>query len=267
MSANWSVQDDIRKEQRAALKGMSPKQKIAYFWQYYWLQTVIAVASALIVISIISSMASNKPYSFYAMMINSYTLDSNQMSTDFSAYAGLDNEDYNCFIETDVVMEGEDFGQHAYAIVQRIMAMIMGGELDVFVSDGITFVGNAHNEIFIDLRYVFDAAELSAYEGNIFYIDQAVIDAQNDSAIEQMVEEALHSPAPAITNADLSAYREPWAIEQMQEPIPIGIFVGDSPLLTESGAFPTGMPVFGIIGNSQRIPVARQFLWYLMGEE
>jgi len=264
MSDNWSVKDDIRKEQRAALKDMSLKQKCAYFWQYYWIQTLITAGALIVAISLISSIAGNKPYSFYAMMINSYTLDSDQMSADFAAYAGLGGNDAKCYIETDIIMEGEEFGQQAYAIVQRIMAMIMTGELDVFVSDGITFAGNAHNEIFIDLRYVLDAAELAQFEGNIFYIDQKVVDELNNSDYDPQAE-SVRSVGPT-SNAELSAYREAWAIEQMAEPIPIGIFVGDFPLIKDSGAFPTGLPVFGIITNSQHIPAAQQFLWYLMGE-
>ena len=259
----WSVNAEIWAEQKEALQGMPLKKKLAYFWEYYRVHAIFAVAVIVISVSIISSIAGNKPYSFNAIMLNSYFLDGEQISADFSEYAGLNSERYECFIDTFTNLNIDEMGEQHIAALQRIMAQVMAADLDVIVSDGFHFINYAENLYFIDLRLVMDDAELArhAAAANVFYIDQAVVDAMASAEFDPDTADTYVGLDASAQKAVVEGYRDP---RPMADPVPVGIFIADSPLIKDSAAYPTGSPVYGLIANSGRMETALKYLDFLM---
>ena len=52
----------------------------------------------------------------------------------------------------------------------------------------------------------------------------------------------------------------------MEDPIPAGIFVGDTPVISDAGCYPASVPVFGIVQNTTRPDTAVKYLRFLGGE-
>ena len=69
-----SVVEEIREQQRKALSTMSFKEKLAYFWDYYKIHTLVAVALIIVAVTVIYQLVTSKDYAFYATMINTGTL-------------------------------------------------------------------------------------------------------------------------------------------------------------------------------------------------
>ena len=95
MSSQNSVIEEIREQQKKAFATMTPKEKLAYFWDYYKIHTIVAIAVIVFVIAFINSYRSNKPIAFYAVMLNADSYGdnaafANTWSEGFMEYAGID---------------------------------------------------------------------------------------------------------------------------------------------------------------------------------
>ena len=109
MSSQNSVIEEIREQQKKAFATMTPKEKLAYFWDYYKVHTIAAIAVIAFVIAFISSYRSNKPIAFYAVLLNANTLDDNAATAaawneGFMEYAGIDPEAWQVNIDTSITL-------------------------------------------------------------------------------------------------------------------------------------------------------------------
>jgi hypothetical protein len=259
MPEKWDVSAEIRAEQKAALEKMSFKQKVAYYWEYYRFHALIALAVLAVGINIVSFVINQKPYSFYGLMLNAFELDGASLQGAFSDFAGLDEQKTACFIDTQSYLNIDELDQYNIASIQRILALISAGDLDVIVSDGPTFIYLAEGEMLMDLRAVLSAEEITRYEEYFFYIDQAAIERRNnDENLVIDVNPAVKSPEEKVS--ELEERRDP---TQMENPVPVGIFVNETAFIKKSGAYPNYTPVYGIAVSSQRLETAKQYLEFL----
>jgi hypothetical protein len=259
MADKNSVAAEIRAEQKAALKNMPFKKKVAYFWEYYRFHVLITVVLVMVAVNFITSIVGQKPYSFYGIMLNSFELDGAAWQEEFAAYAELDEEKSQCYIETQTFLDIDSLDQYNIASIQRVLALVATGDLDVIVSDGPAFTYYADAEIFLDLRTVLSAEEIARYEGDFFYIDQAFIERRkNDVNLALDYSDTPKSNEEKLN--DLEKRRHP---ENMENPIPVGIFVTDAALIKATGAYPLFEPIYGIAVSSQRLEVAVKYLEFL----
>lgn len=261
------VADEIR-EQHQKMGDMSLKEKIAYFWYYYKVHTIVTIVVAAIAIHFIYGLVTAKDTGFYGIMLNSYMLDGNDMEASFSEYADIDLENYECFIDTDSSFSYQSMSQYDVATNQQIVALVQAKELDAFVLNDQVFYNFAFNSMLMDLRDVFTEEELSKYEGNIYYIDYADIRESEEAELSYediMAESAKRREATweEIT-AEAESHRNP---EDMEQPIPIGIYVGDSPFINKTASYPEKVPIYGISITSQRLDICKKYLNYLFDEE
>ncbi|MCL2717702.1 MAG: hypothetical protein FWE14_02860 [Lachnospiraceae bacterium] len=255
---SWSVTAEIRAEQKAAIKDMSRKEKLAYFWEYYKIHTITILISAVILISIIYNMATSKDYAFYAVILNSYGLSRETLADDFSTFAEIDTDRVLVYIETETHLNIDDFSPFDMATVQRIMATIAAGQLDAIVTDASSFIYFSDAEFFGDLRLILSAEELKRHENRLFYIDQDVIDKKNANPNFDNIEIIIKTPEEKIQEIKLR--RQP---ENMINPVPVGIFMTESQLI-QSAFFGNDFPVLGIIGTSRQHENARMFVDFLL---
>ncbi|MDR0220239.1 MAG: hypothetical protein LBI54_02405 [Lachnospiraceae bacterium] len=249
----WDTAAEIRAEQKEALKNMSFKQKAAYFWEYYRLHVFIAIAVVAVVVSIVGPIINRKPYSFYAIMLNSYELDGNQMAADFAAFADLDTENFTCFIDTTSLVDINITSENDIAAIQRVLALAMAGDLDVIVTDGPTFLYYGYGLLFGDLRLILTAEELEGYEGRLFYIDQAEID-RRDAEGPDLSEEYTTELDVEEGIAETERHRDP---SEMGDPVPIGVFMG------ANESYAPYEPIFGFVVSSSRMETAQLYLDFL----
>ena len=73
--------------------------------------------------------------------------------------------------------------------------------------------------------------------------------------------DTLTEMAEIDVEADTLLHRHP---EDMQEPMPIGVFLTDSPFIAQTGSYHTSLqPVFGIVSTTERAEIAKQYLNFL----
>lgn len=256
------INDEIQ-EQTKKFKDMSLKEKWEYFWEYYKVNVLIIVIVGAFVISMIHNFVTAKDYCFNGLLLNASMMDQEKIAASFAEYAGLDTEKYECYIDASSTLSYQNPSEYELATSQRIVALIQSKELDGMLFDAEVFYNYAFNQVFMDLREVYTAEELAEYEGRIYYIDKAEISRAEESEKASSEKYTLVTLTPDEVIAEAQTHRDPSA---MEEPIPVGIFVDDSPFAQKSKAYLGVVPIYGISTTSQRVEVSKQFLDYLFDD-
>lgn len=257
------VIDEIRQQQMKT-KEMSAKGKLEYFWDYYKVHTIVAILVIFFAAMFIRDVATAKDYNFYSILFNARQLSGDGLESAFSEYAGLDTENYECYIDASTGLSLTSFTEYDMATVQKLMATIQIGDLDTVVFNSELFNNYAGNEMFLDLWTVLSEDELNAWKDYLYYIDYVEVAAEREDVD---VEEALAEKDAADDEMrqqeileETNRHRSP---EGMAEPVPVGIFMEESPFAEKSGAYSGLVPVFGFVSTSKRTETGKQFLEFL----
>lgn len=253
--------DEIR-EQQIKMKDMTWKQRFAYYWEYYKIHTIVIIIAVVAIVATTRSIVTSKDYAFYGILLNANLLSSEAYGNSFGEYSGIDPDEYECFIDTDSTLSYSNSTEYDMATMQRIVAVVQTRELDAVVFDSQCFGQYAVNEIFLDLREVLSAEQLKAYEPYFYYIDMDEVRAQEEADV--MVDTDDIAARGAVTAEDFVTLAEPHRDPSaMGDPVPVGIFMEESPFATKSHAYDGLVPVFGISATTQRPDTSALFLDYL----
>ncbi len=291
-----AVWDDIKKQHKKVRK-KGFKAMASYFWDYYKVPTAVIIVIALFSFYLIRDMASNLPYGFYAMMINSTMHpDGEVIGEDFAGYAGIDTNSYNVLIDTKQTLSTSSYNTYDVSTQERIMAITAAGDLDVMIADQSVFEQYARNSYMTDLRDLMSEDELKKYDGYIYYVDGAILKAIEDGTYEQASSENTadnesqgSQDDPSVAGSNSAATDETISDEEisymlgisspssivsedafvlpdpdsMEDPVPVGIILSDTAFMQSTNTYAGSVPIFGIIGNSSRTDLAIKFLEYL----
>lgn len=291
-----AVWDDIKKQHKKVRK-KGFKAMASYFWDYYKVPTAVIIIIALFSFYLIRDMASNLPYGFYAMMINSTMHpDGEVIGEDFAGYAGIDTSSYNVLIDTNQTLSTSSYNTYDVSTQERIMAITAAGDLDVMIADQSVFEQYARNSYMTDLRDLMSEDELKKYDGYIYYVDGAILKAIEDGTYEQAASENTadnesqgSQDDPSVAGSNSAATDETISDEEisymlgisspssivseeafvlpdpdsMEDPVPVGIILSDTAFMQSTNTYAGSVPIFGIIGNSSRTDLAIKFLEYL----
>lgn len=291
-----AVWDDIKKQHKKVRK-KGFKAMASYFWDYYKIPTAVIIVIALFSFYLIRDMASNLPYGFYAMMINSTMHpDGEVIGEDFAGYAGIDTSSYNVLIDTNQTLSTSSYNTYDVSTQERIMAITAAGDLDVMIADQSVFEQYARNSYMTDLRDLMSEDELKKYDGYIYYVDGAILKAIEDGTYEQASSENTadnesqgSQDDPSVAGSNSAATDETISDEEisymlgisspssivsedafvlpdpdsMEDPVPVGIILSDTAFMQSTNTYAGSVPIFGIIGNSSRTDLAIKFLDYL----
>lgn len=251
------VIDEIR-EQQHKTRDMTNKGKLEYFWYYYKVHTIAGIFILIMAITLIHDMVTAKDFIFNCVMVNSFQLNAEAVENSFAEYAGLDLDKYDCFIDTSTTLSLTTYDQYNMATVQKIMAQMQSRDLDVLVFNSEIFNNYSLNGMFLDLRTVMTQEELEKYKDRLYYIDYAEVVRASEEEVDP---DTLTEMAEIDVEADTLLHRHP---EDMQEPMPIGVFLTDSPFIAQTGSYHTSLqPVFGIVSTTERAEIAKQYLNFL----
>lgn len=273
MAAGNSVHDEIKEQQKKAFATMSTKEKFAYFWDYYKIHTIVAICVIAFVISFVRQIQENKPYAFYAVLMNAFSgLDSNDTNVmwenEFLEYAGIDPETYRVCIDTSLTQSADGGSQYEMANRQKMAAMMHTGDIHAIIADTETFESYAHMETFYDLSEVLTEDEFALYQDLFYYTDASAFDEEDGNTLTEMeaIQKAYY--AKVIDHSDPST---------MEKPIPVGIRIPTSGnKLADAGYYRylqegdysfQGYPsetVLGIPLSAEDPQLALQFLTYLL---
>lgn len=252
------VADDIKKEKQKT-KDMNLKGKLSYFWDYYKVHTIVAIISVFLITILIRDIVTSKDYAFYGVYFNArQTFSAEEQMNTFCEYAGIDTENYQALLDNTMYFSTEDMSETTIASSQKFAAMIQTAEIDIVVADEDVFTNYAVNEIFYDLREILPEDLLEQYKDHIFYVDRAQIEAANDDEAARQYE--FESDYYQELSQKFKNHSDP---ELMENPIPLGIYVSDTPVISSSGCYEGKTAVFGIPANTTRSDMAIQYLRFL----
>lgn len=246
------VMDEF-KEERAALKNGTLKEKISYFIYYYKWHVIITAAVAAMLISMIYQFVSQKEAAFYACFMNASALDYNaknsELTQDFAEYSGIDTETYDIIYDTSIRIGIP--GSDDYNSIQKFMVSIAAAEMDVVVTDTESIMKYAYQEHFQDLRDFLTPEQFEAYKDSFFYIDKAEV-------------ENIKAASEAYDYEYEPSYGDPKQPESMVDPIPVAVYLPkDTPLYQKIGFYRESV-VASVLVNTKRPEEASQFLDYAM---
>ncbi len=265
------LMDEFRKE-REAIKHASFPEKVKYFFDYYKWHTVAIVATAVLAFTLVRDIVTQKDAVFFAVMLNSTYLDEEATESfrlDYAEYAGIDMEEYDVLLDgtlyfnttpaTNAVENiAANFNELTMSASQRLLAYTASGELDVIMGGSVIFPDHANDEMFYDLREIMSAEQLAKYEPYFYYVDQAHLDAIAEAEEKLLMNETL--------DPSLLEYPDPTKPEEMEEPIPIGLFVTDCTKLSDAYLFTGDYVAMGIMVNSPHVENSLKFIDYLFEE-
>lgn len=257
------VIDEIRQQQMKT-KEMSAKGKLEYFWDYYKVHTIVAILVIFFAAMFIRDIVTAKDYNFYSILFNARQLSGDSLESAFSEYAGLDTENYECYIDASTGLSLTSFTEYDMATVQKLMATIQIGDLDTVVFNSELFNNYAGNEMFLDLRTVLSKEELNTWKDYLYYIDYVEVAAEREDVdVEESPAEKDAADDEGRQQEILEETNRHRSPEGMAEPVPVGIFMEASPFAEKSGAYSDLVPVFGFVSTSKRTETGKQFLEFL----
>ena len=175
MAAGNSVNDEI-KEQRQKLKGKSPKEKFAYFWEYYKIHTLITLLVLIFGGNFIYTIATRQNIVMEAAFVNmvlAEEFDSEQEAADFVSWAGIDSKECEAVLDTGIYIDYDGGDEYTAVNIQKVMAMVSARALDVILTDDSYLEQTADQGYFADLTEVLPEEMIASFEeqGKLLYWD------------------------------------------------------------------------------------------------
>lgn len=173
MAVGNSVYDEIR-EQHANMKDKSFKEKLAYFWEYYKLHTIVTVIILVIVVQFIYSQVTAKDTALYVACVNSYIVQENEeICSDLEEYLELDTNESEVVFDDSITVNTstESYDEYSIAGAQKMMAMVSAGTMDCVVTDNSLFDVYKDQFFFEDLTDILSEEQFEKYQDRIIYYD------------------------------------------------------------------------------------------------
>lgn len=247
---------------------MSFKGKLAYFWDYYKVHSLVAVCLLIIAISVIHQIVTHKDCAFYAMILNTGTPEyedetSVKWAEEFGQYAQIDTDEYEVSIDASISLSQTTDFQYRAANQQKIAAMMQTGSINAMLAETETFEKYAQFECYYTLEDVMSAEEIEKYRPYFYYTDASTFNQDDASDIA----EQTNSSALVINHRDPST---------MEQPVAVGIVITDSKMIKNSGYYKyldnseydyQGYPsdvILGIPLSNKEPEMAIRFLEYLL---
>lgn len=244
---------DEFKEERDAVKNGTPKQKLAYFWDYYKWYVIVGIAAIIILIATIRDIVNKKEIAFFACMLNlssEYMDDSaTESAKGFTEYSGIDTKEYEVRLDTSFQLN--DRADVAVNTSQKLLAYLVSSDIDVIVSDSESVMDLAYNGYFYDMRDFLSPEQLEAYGDCFYYIDNAIVEEAK----------AAHE---AVDLSYTPTYADPFKPEDMKEPIPVGIVLPEHCILKKEYSFGTKAGVISVVKNSKHTDLSHAFIEFIM---
>lgn len=301
---NEKLKNEIKNEKKK-LSRMTLGQKVEYIFEYYKFPIIVTLVVVILAVSILRTLINNKPLGFYAMFLNGagqeMSIGADELEKRFSEYAEIDGGKEKVVIDTTASFNPNVNSQYTIAQNAKITALFASHDLDAMVIDPGVFTYYALSGAFSDLREVISEEEFRRFEeeNKIYYIDDDIrkkmkdleegalaaynaetatesggqsdgadISKEGDSGETEETLDEMEQFAADLMGKPETVDREEFTVPdpgKMKEPIPVGIIVTDTKIISDGGFFASTVPVFGVPVVSERKDLAVGFLHFLEG--
>ena len=186
---------------------------------------VIVIVVATVIYIAYSMITSPKDTAFAAYFYNitNGTPADTSLQDGFIEHAGIDTDEHFAYLDVTMFFDLEAQNPESYNQMNKAMAVIYSGELDLIVADTKTIDYYAYGEYIHDVTTILPDDLLDKFKDKLYYA----------------------------------------SVGENGDKLPVGIYVGDSPKLIQYNYYDKGDPVFSFIINSNSIDNAVEFLRYL----
>ncbi len=249
-----AVMDEF-KDEREALKNGTPKEKLSYFWCYYKWYVIGPLIAIILIASFAYEVLTRKEIVFNIAMLNVSELS--QMTTEvqtklpqsFADYAGIDTNAYDIFFDTTYRISEDGLDDTSMSSSEKLYTYVAAGQLDAMLTDSDSFRKYANADNFYDLREILSEEQIEKYEPYFYYVDWAVV-------------EAIDIAADNLEDTTTITTPDPTKPEEMEEPIPVGIYINNEQL-QEEYYFRGEDIVIGVYQNTKHLDYSLRFIDFL----
>ena len=248
-----NMRQQIRKEREAFFATATPKEKMAYIWEYYGLFISLGLILFSVITFFIVKAITAPDTILNGIFSNSYNHENSYAISDFQeSYLKdrkIDTSEYTVTFGGGLTLDASGI-YTSYESSATIITQISGEKLDFIVGPEKGLYGFAYDELFADLSQVLTPEQYEYYKPYFLYVDKAVI-----------AEIQANDDMNDTTDIDIPDATKP---EEMQEPIPVFIDLSSSNKLDEIyGSTSDGM-VYAIAFNAVNMEQTLDLLDYLM---
>lgn len=215
-----ALRDEIKAGRKDLMENGTLKQKIAYFFDYYTLHTVVIAAVLIFAISFIYQQVTKPDIVLNGLLLNVLSFEEGDpiedMRSGFLKYIDMDEKEYDMSLNSSLMINMGSASQQGqvsdYEASQAMMVQCAAGAVDFISSPLKPILDYGYGDLFVNLEDVLSEDELKKYEPYFLYVDLAVIDKKS---------EAIDNGQ----NADKIPMPDPTKPEEMEKPIPVFIDV------------------------------------------
>lgn len=156
-------------------KSLSTKQKIEYVWDYYRWYIIAVICGITIIVSTISHVITYKEPLLSVIMLNSYSPMTGNAEAGFDEFFqefGYGSYEGALELKQDLYFqENKELDPIDYQNYEILLAMLIGGDYDVFLGIGDVYLDFVNQGFFADLSEILSDDLLDTYEEQIIYAD------------------------------------------------------------------------------------------------
>ena len=168
--------DEFR-EEREAMKHAPLKERLAYFWEYNKLETMIAIFAIVSIISITVTVLGKKDVLLEGMILNRFWMemegvDCESITQDYMEYREMDPDQYDLMLNGSLnyFPGNEDtIIEENVNVLQLVAASCTAQALDFIVAEPATLHEFDKGQYFQDLRLVLTEEQIEAYDEYLIY--------------------------------------------------------------------------------------------------
>ncbi|MFI3174290.1 MAG: hypothetical protein R3Y53_03695 [Bacillota bacterium] len=243
---------NLIKKEIAELKnnteGMTNAQKFNHIYYYYKFHFVFVVVMVVLLGSLIQTVVTKKDTHFYGLFINVIANENerNYLTDFYAEQFEVDLKKEEIVLDDTLFFTSDSQDMMGMASQQKLVALVATGSADTIAAEEDTFFSLAYSNFFYDLRDCLSDKEIALYEPYFCYIDKDVLDILEEARYETPTEEVVIEVFPE-------------SLEEMTNPIPVGLLVGSQTNLGKTYRF-MGTGVIGIPASTQQLEQAKDFL-------
>ena len=245
---------DEFKAERAAIKDKPFKERLAYYIEYYGARTLLIAICVIGLVTVIIKNITAKDVVLYAAMYNTMDLKKDgAYAESFKEYAQINPKQQDVIIDETMYIDLVHWDEYTNSSIEKTMLFITSQELDVMISQEFVIEYFAYFDLLMDVREFLTPEQLEKYKDSLYYIDRHMLENEQEPEDSLYLEYKHDYPDP----------RKP---ELMKDPVPVGIYMGDTnELAIRSSYYIDGdAPVFGVVVNSKNAAWANQFFEFVM---
>lgn len=221
------------------LSKMNAKQKFDYIWGYYKFIFIGIVIGIIIIVSFVQTARANNPDAISVFIADVYNEDyesaHTRLNDSFKEYLGLGEADKEPIVfDTSVSLSGDSNSTTAMASVQKLMAVVMSGSMELMITTEDNIVLYGEQGMFVNLEEVLPEDLFNDLKGKGLLFTVTIPPAEEDE-----------DGAPAKTYYG-------------------GIRLDGNAMLESAGYVTEGAAV-GFVSNSSKQEVALEFVEMILG--